>query len=159
MYWLVTPICTITVFWFIYRVFELFVRREERKMLIDKMVQGEKIDIGNFLSPYILRISTGLSQSINRNNALRIGLVLLGIGCGLLCGFYINYNLPLQDYHDYHEISSIVYTASICIFGGAAFIIAYLMEHSHQQTDYKKMMEEMKEGMSEETKHSIEQPE
>lgn len=145
MYWLVSPLCTFIVFWFVYLVFELFVRRDERKMLIEKMVSSEKCDVSKFLTPCISRFDLGIFQKVHRNYGLRIGLLMVGIGTGLLVGFLLDtfstFNFPNRG----RETSSIIYTACVCLCGGVAFVIAYVQERKHEMQDRKDMMKDMKD--------------
>ena len=140
MSWLVSPLCTFIVFWFVYLVFELFVRRDERKMLIEKMVPSEDSDVSKFLPPRISRFDLGIFQKVHRNYGLRIGLLLAGIGIGLLSGFFVN---SISFSNGYQE-TSIIYTACICLCGGVAFVIAYVLERKHEMQDRKDMLEDMK---------------
>ncbi|MCM1312377.1 MAG: hypothetical protein NC206_04695 [Bacteroides sp.] len=150
MSWLSAPICTFVVFWFIYLVFELFVRRDERRMLIEKIVPSGKIDISKYLSPYISSLDFGMSRNVNRNNALRTGLLMIGIGAGLLLGFFLNSLASTRGWDSYWETTSIIYTSCVCLCGGVAFIIAYNLERKHGMQDRETLMQDMKD-LSEET--------
>ncbi|MCD8236385.1 MAG: hypothetical protein LUD00_06965 [Prevotellaceae bacterium] len=150
MSWLVSPLCTFIVFWFVYLVFELFVRRDERKMLIEKLVPGEESDVSKFLTPCISRFDFGMFRNVHRNNALRIGLLMVGIGVGLLSGFLLDsFSSGYRPDRNW-ETPSIIYTACICLCGGVAFVIAYVLERKHEMQDRKDMMKDMK-NLSDET--------
>lgn len=144
MSWLVSPLCTFIVFWFVYLVFELFVRRDERKMLIEKMASSEESDVSKFLPPRIFRFDLGIFQKVHRNYGLRIGLLMVGIGVGFLSGFLLDsfslVYLPGRN----EETPGIIYTACVCVCGGVAFVIAYVLERKHEMQDRKDMLEDMK---------------
>ena len=70
----------------IYGLFELFVRRNERMAIIEKI--GDKLDASAFegklgLPSYAKKFSF---------SSLKAGLLLAGVGLGLLIGFIINVN-------------------------------------------------------------------
>lgn len=69
------------VFGVIYKLFELYVRRQERIMLIEKLSSGWRPEEfkGNLLPQF----------SSSGNWALRGGCLMLGLGLGLLVGFIL----------------------------------------------------------------------
>ncbi|MCE5225490.1 MAG: hypothetical protein LLG05_06470 [Porphyromonadaceae bacterium] len=112
----------------IYGLFELFVRRNERMAIIEKI--GDKLDASAFegklnLPSYAKKFSF---------SSLKAGLLLAGVGLGLLIGFIINVNtIPYIHYGDewnMHEVSGIVYGASVLLFGGLGLIISFIIEIS-----------------------------
>jgi hypothetical protein len=114
----------------IYKMFELFARRKERLAMIEKI--GAVVDPstlgGLFISP----------ANTNKNAAfgtLKIACLLLGVGLGLLVGFFIGYYY-FGDYgnnysHDKSEAIGIIYGASTLLFGGLGLLIAFLVEIKH----------------------------
>lgn len=115
----------------IYRLFELFARRKERIMLIEKA--GDKIDSSFFQG--------GLPISVYHNRAgsygtLKAGCLLVGVGLGLLVGFFIlNIALPKMEVAmlrgEYQEIASVVFGSSVMLFGGLSLLIAFVLEMKH----------------------------
>ena len=83
-------VVTFIVFSFIYMVFELFARRGERKMLIEKIVEIGKADVGRYLNEYLG--NTGMANIFRMRNhgSIRGALLMLGIGIGVMAGFFIN---------------------------------------------------------------------
>src|SRR5690606_33019404 len=82
---LVTGIC---IFGF-YKLIELFVRKRERLMIIERISQLENVNTEK------LDLSRLFGKGVNidgRYLSLRIGLLLIGIGLGLLIGFFIVLN-------------------------------------------------------------------
>ena len=60
-------------------------------------------------------------------SALKFGCLFMGIGLGLLVAFAIHYNF--QDFVDKEwRIESLIYGASVLIFGGIGLLIAFLVE-------------------------------
>jgi len=119
----------------VYRVFELFVRRGERMMIIGKL--GEQVKLSdeslNLNLPFF-------QQSSNGSWALKISLLLIGVGIGLLVGYGFEFAATGGDFLRYvndwqfqHKIA-VVYFASIAIFGGVGLLIAYLIELKQKQT-------------------------
>jgi NADH:ubiquinone oxidoreductase subunit 5 (subunit L)/multisubunit Na+/H+ antiporter MnhA subunit len=68
--------------------------------------------------------------------SIRGALLMLGIGIGVMAGFFINYLLVGDAYltSNHHwdvcneEVVVVVYIASVCIFGGLCMLIAYFIE-------------------------------
>ena len=91
-------VITFIVFSFIYMVFELFVRKGERKMLIDKIAEVGKADVSKYLNEYLG--NTGMANIFRMKNhtSIRAALLVLGIGVGVLVGFFINYVLVGEEY-------------------------------------------------------------
>ena len=70
----------------IYRLFELFVRKKERLIIIDK--------IGDKLTPDILSGKIDFSTNIPKFSfsALKFGCLFMGLGIGMLVAFAVHYN-------------------------------------------------------------------
>lgn len=108
----------------IYKLFELFVCKKERLMLIERM--GD-----NYVPDVTLTPKRYGNYSFS---ALKIGCLLLGMGLGLLIGFvicastlpgYLDQNI---DKWHYREIVSLVYGACVLVFGGIGLITAFITE-------------------------------
>ena len=110
------------VFGTIYKLFELFVGKKERQMLIDKLSENSLTE-GKF---------KGLNMS-SSYSALRFGCLLLGLGLGILIGYIIICN-SLPEYwideanRQVRETASIIYGASTLFGGGLGMIVAFLVE-------------------------------
>ncbi len=119
---------TAIIFITIYLVIELFVRRKERLMIIEKAASNQSLDIAA-----MLKQSNGQSFS-----ALKIGCLLAGLGIGFLIGFIINrfavypevltINENSVAYYSLRDMGNMLYTASVLAFGGIGLVIAYLVE-------------------------------
>ena len=133
MDWIKQPLCLLIIFGAIYAVFELFARRGERKMLISKMAEISSEDAKGVITPY-LGLFGRLQLRMRRNASLRWGCILWGIGLGLLIGFYLNYYYEPGTY----EAKSVVYTSSVCLFGGMALVISYLIERNEENKGTRK---------------------
>ena len=111
----------------IYGLFELFVRRTERLTLIEKL--GEKLGTPDFDGKFSLPSYSGIKFSFS---ALKVGLLLAGIGLGLLLGFIITMAfLPKYGYDDnwqIREVASVIYGASVLFVGGLGLVAAFLIE-------------------------------
>ena len=111
----------------IYKLFELFARKKERLAMIEKI--GEKFDAsmveGKFSFP---------AKTIDHSTfvTLKVACLLLGVGLGLLVGFFIALN-TIGIFNDngnwqYRESASIIYGASVLLFGGLGLLVAFLLE-------------------------------
>ena len=109
----------------IYKLFELYARRKERIMMIEKLSIGDSgiapPDIAKWFSPPTSNSSFG---------ALRIGLLLTGIGLGLGITVILNYCMDIQRYE-----REVLYLASMLLFGGLGLTIAYLIEQKKRKKD------------------------
>lgn len=129
-------VVTFIIFSFIYMVFELFARRGERKMLIEKIVEISKADVGRYLNEYLGNTGMANIFRMRSHGSIRGALLMLGIGIGVMAGFFINYLLVGDAYltSNRHwdvcneEVVVVVYIASVCIFGGLGMLIAYFIE-------------------------------
>jgi len=113
----------------IYKVFELFVRRKERMLLVEKLasLSGNEEDNEKPIKLQLPFIYTNDSNSW----ALRISLLLIGIGVGCLVALYIQMNfyseLSLLNYNHYGTFALINF-ACISLFGGIGLLIAFFIE-------------------------------
>ena len=125
---MVPAVCSIFVVGF-YKLFELFVCKKERLLIIEKM--GEKFT-PNMLEHKLNFSSIGKFSS----SALKFGCLFMGLGLGLLIGYLIC-TATLNGYAEMggdrlnsnlRETSSIVYGACILLFGGLGLLTAFLIE-------------------------------
>lgn len=128
------------VFYFIFKIFELYVRRGERLRLIEKI---DKIDSLNTLEGKINMDYSSLlsSNGGGRNGALKAGFLLLGMGVGLLVAFILAIALQssfeeLMNWrftHTYKLLSGIC----IFIFGGLGLIIPAIILRKQEDSRNK----------------------
>ena len=109
----------------IYKLFELFVCKKERLTIIEKM--GERF------TPDMLEHKISFSSIGNISfSALKIGSLLVGMGLGLLIGFFLCINtIPgytSQHLGRPHGIPELIYGASVLLFGGIGLLIAFVVE-------------------------------
>ncbi|NCB97961.1 MAG: hypothetical protein EOM36_06340 [Bacteroidia bacterium] len=123
---LVTGIC---IFGF-YKLIELFVRKRERLMIIERISQLENVNTEK------LDLSRLFGKGVNidgRYLSLRIGLLLVGIGLGLLIGFFIVFNtygyMRGNDYYDSQGMAELIYGSTTLLFGGIGLVSAFIIEH------------------------------
>ena len=112
-------VCGIFVLGF-YKLFELFVCKKERLLIIEKM--GEKF------TPDMLEHKFNFS-SIGKfsSSALKFGCLFMGIGLGLLIAFVIHYNFKEFLFNKW-DIQTTMYGACVLIFGGLGLLTAFLVE-------------------------------
>ena len=105
----------------IYKLFELFVRKKERLIIIDK--------IGDKLTPDILNGKIDFSTNIPKFSfsALKFGCLFMGFGIGLLVAFAVHYNFADFVENAYY-LRSAVYGSCVLLFGGLGLLIAFIVE-------------------------------
>jgi len=124
----------------IYKMFELFARRRERMAIIEKL--GEKFD------PSTLDFKFALPNKSFGNSSfgtLKVACLLLGVGLGLLVGFFIALNCRNVslgtgndfDYNFYRETVGIIYGASVLLFGGLGLLVAFIVELKNSKKEGK----------------------
>lgn len=118
----------------IYKLFELFVRKKERLLMIEKA--GENVDPSVFQNLISLPIKI---KSKFSSGTLKAGCLLIGIGLGLLVGFLIvtfmipDFNFGERSYQA-RETAGIVYGASVLLFGGLSLLVAFLVEMKYAKS-------------------------
>lgn len=105
----------------IYKLFELFVRKKERLIIIDK--------IGDKLTPDILSGQIDFSTNIPKfsSSALKFGCLFMGLGIGILVAFAVHYNFA-DFVESSYQIKSAIYGSCVLLFGGLGLIIAFIIE-------------------------------
>ena len=125
---MVPVVCGIFVLGF-YKLFELFVCKKERLLIIEKM--GEKF------TPEMLGNKINLSSVGNVSfSALKFGCLFVGLGLGLLAAYLIC-TATLEGYaempsgrfnRNLQETISVIYGACVLLFGGAGLLTSFLIE-------------------------------
>ena len=125
---MVPVVCGIFVLGF-YKLFELFVCKKERLLIIEKM--GEKF------TPEMLGNKINLSSVGNVSfSALKFGCLFAGLGLGLLVAYLIC-TTTLEGYaempsdrfnRNLQETISVIYGACVLLFGGAGLLTSFLIE-------------------------------
>ena len=111
-----------------YKLFELFVCKKERLLIIEKM--GEKF------TPEMLGNKINLSSVGNVSfSALKFGCLFVGLGLGLLVAYLIcattidGYAMPNPNWSwTIKQTISIIYGACVLLFGGAGLLTSFLIE-------------------------------
>jgi len=121
-----------------YKTFELFVRRKERMLMIEKLafLSDENENRPKIRLPFI-----SVDDLNSGSWPLRISLLLIGIGAGCLLAFFIQliyFNAsPIQLYRDwiyqFQDLILLVNFASISFFGGIGLLIAFLIEQKNKK--------------------------
>ena len=106
----------------IYGLFELFVRRKERMAIIEKL--GENPDNASLIG---LLNRPGINI-IAGFGTLKIACLLIGIGLGLLVGFFISLKYSVAAPGGLHAAMELILGASVLIFGGLGLLTAFLIE-------------------------------
>ena len=106
-----------------YKTFELFVKKKERFAIIEKITS-----LANLESAGPIRLPNILYEKQDSGSwPLRIALLLVGIGLGCMCAFFIE-----MYYYQSHAIignqRDLLEIASIAFFCGLGLFIAFLIE-------------------------------
>jgi len=116
----------------IYKLFELFVCRKERLTMIEKL--------GTTFNPSMIANKFSFpEQSGSKFWTLKIACLLLGVGLGLLVGFFIaHYYYGAQPINNENrwalqEMTSVIYGSSALLFGGLGLLIAFLLEMGYSK--------------------------
>ena len=130
MDWIMIPANLLIIFGVIYKVFELFVRKDERKMIINKIEDIKGVD----LSGTNLNMGNGLS---NKFLPLRIGMLVLGVGLGFGASIVsIMIAMPrIETELSPLYVREMLSGACICFFGGLALVISYIIEHNARRKE------------------------
>lgn len=117
------------VFGVIYKLFELFVCKKERTMLIEKL-PPEFFSEGKLKNLDLSSVS--LFSYFNKFSALRFGLLFLGLGAGLILGYIIVQSTLPEFFNESNwqvrDMASLILGASTLVGGGAGLIISFIIE-------------------------------
>lgn len=128
----------------IYRLFELFVRRRERLSIVEKISEG--------IDPNVLKGSFNLCSNKGNSGyvgswAIRIGLLLVGVGLGVAIAAIIDLlsvappSADERAFYEFRNTISILYPACAAIFGGIGLVIAYFIERKEYRKEQNKLDE------------------
>lgn len=119
---LMVPAIMGIITWGVYKLFELFARRRERIMIIEKLdfsKDGQKTSIDlNY-------------EGSSKFNSLKFGCLLLGLGAGLLVGFLISVNTNFSNIDTFmgkYDIAALVIGACVLLFGGLGLLASFILE-------------------------------
>lgn len=121
------PIIVGIVFLGVYKLFELFVCRSERLKIIEKL--GDRLESTDIAGKLTLPSYRRANYSFG---TLKGGCLMLGIGLGLLTGFFIGLSAlpPSLGNHswEYNQMTGIIYGSCVLLFGGLGLLAAFLIE-------------------------------
>ena len=115
----------------IYKLFELFVCKKERLIIL------EKINFDNANNQYVNNIfKRHNSPSSFSFSALKVGCLLLGLGLGLVLGvLFFSFNIEtvrafgeLTSYSTYRVVSLII-SGAVLLMGGLGLLLAFIIEY------------------------------
>lgn len=135
------PVVVGIVFYGVYKLFELFVCKNERLKIIDKL--GDKFSANDISGKMTL---PSYKRSDFSFSTLKGGFLMLGIGLGLLIGFFIctmssrSYLSGNADWSA-QQIFGIVYGACVLLFGGLGLLVAFIIEMKLSKKDRKEIEE------------------
>jgi hypothetical protein len=111
-----------------YKLIELYVRKKERLMIIEKLNMLDNINTQN------INLSNLFGEEKFLKNpylALRIGSLLMGLGLGLLIGYLIaqlSFGYIAEPSWNIRETISVIYGATTLFFGGMGLITGFIIE-------------------------------
>ncbi len=130
LHFITIPVITGICVYGFYKIIDLFVRKKERVMIIEKIASLENVN------PERLNISKLFSDAkADRSGffSLRAGSLLVGVGLGLLFGYIIalntNFSVGSLGAEHYSQLSEIIYGSTTLLFGGLGLITGLIIEH------------------------------
>jgi hypothetical protein len=118
-----------------YKLIELFARKRERIMIIEKLSQLEKASVENLNLSNIFGDGKAIRSAFT---TLRVGSLLAGLGLGLLVG-YIIVNATIGGFggssYEVRQTMSVVYGSSTLLFGGIGLIAGFIAERMLSKKD------------------------
>mgnify|MGYP000637248474 FL=1 len=129
MNFIMVPLIFGIVTYGIYSLFELFVHKKERLMIIEKL--SEKVDWAVLDGKLQL---PSFAQKRISFSALKIGCLMLGLGLGLLVGFIFHTYVKVNFGGDW-DMVSVAYGASVLLCGGLGLILAFIIENKMGKKD------------------------
>ena len=137
MDFIVTPLVVFIVFSYLYKVIKLYATRRERILFIEKSTTpppyGAAVDMPDFGSTFRHSIPS-------RFQTLRWALLLIGVGVGILIGFFIavalNAQVALNPWMAPNQYG-VVLGSAMLLFGGIGLMVPYVIESrdAASQTD------------------------
>ena len=119
----------------IYKIFELFVRRNERISMIEKLSSINPEVLNSRLNFPVYKDESIGSWSI------RIGLLLIGVGLGVVIATIVDISTAIPSYYKgqlvYDSMRSVdvLYPSCAAVFGGIGLVIAYFIEKKKENKD------------------------
>lgn len=119
----------------IYKIFELFVRRNERISIIEKLSNVDPETLKHRINFPMYRDESVGSWSI------RIGLLLIGVGLGVIIATIVDMSTALPVYdkgrmvYDSMDTVDVLYPSCAAVFGGLGLVIAYFIEKKKDKKD------------------------
>ena len=113
----------------IFKLVELFARRNERMTIIEKMGFGD----GIVNLPDLSKLFPTQTQT---SWALRLGLLFTGLGLGLGIAVIMKYYMgpfPQMELHQSNNNCEILNIGLMLFFGGLGLVIAYMIEQKNQK--------------------------
>lgn len=122
--------------YFLYKLFELYGMRNERKTIIDRLD-------ANGLVEYVKRMPIGVSsggshpvpsepqKQVPARWALRLGLLIIGFGTGLVLGSFLATDMHFgtkEFVYNPSEQFEAMYVACVCICTGVGLLLSFVIE-------------------------------
>lgn len=119
----------------IYKIFELFIRRNERISIIEKLSNVDPETLKHRINFPVYKDESIGSWSI------RIGLLLIGVGLGVVIATIVDISTAIPSYYKgqlvYDSMRSVdvLYPSCAAVFGGIGLVIAYFIEKKKDKKD------------------------
>lgn len=125
MDFLEAPLVLLIIFYFFYKILQLYATRRERILLIEKLSELPPEGL-----PTLPLNDFSIAPRYNHMQALRWGLLILGCGFGLLVGYFVAIGLNNSLIKNPGALGeySIILCAPVLLFGGIGLIISYIIE-------------------------------
>lgn len=135
---LVPVLVVYIIFYFVYQTVALFARRAERRLLIEKLGEISSENNARLLEQFYERIN----DSKRCGNALKFGLLMIGVGLGFVVGILLSGNVTnalsyTMNEWELRSTISLVWISSAAIFGGLGLLTAALIERGCKKSNCK----------------------
>jgi len=118
----------------IYKLFELFVCKKERLTIIEKF--GDKFNPSMFENKFSFPLNFKF-EGVGVFGTLKAACLLIGVGLGLLIGYFICLNTATNfktlEHGLSYDAAREVYGACVLIFGGLGLLISFLVEMKYRK--------------------------
>ena len=118
----------------IYKLFELFVCKKERLTIIEKF--GDKFNPSMFENKFSFPLNFKF-EGVGVFGTLKAACLLIGVGLGLLIGYFICLNTAIifktGEQGIVYDAAREVYGACVLIFGGLGLLISFLVEMKYRR--------------------------
>ncbi len=114
------PVTTAIVFFGVYKLFELFVRRKERNIIAQNLTE--------LSSNPLQTVNLAFNSNCGKFTPIRFAAAAIGLGVGLILGFLLDSVSWSSSSLDSYDQSTVFYGGSTLICLGLALVACFIYE-------------------------------